>query len=143
MKFWSRNAIWAFILFSNICAAESAAEKTLRETTTEKPGSPYHWVSEHAEGGTILERVLIGTPGPTVADDIVKADILRNIGAYEEKNGGTATPEVVEVRQLPKSKDEYNEVWVISRGGQPIAYTVSLKRSPQGGVDLHIQGPWD
>ena len=143
MKLWIQNAALAFIVFSNTCAAGSAAEKTLREMTTEKPGSPYQWVSERAEGGTVMERVLVGTPGPTVADETVKADILRNIGAYEEKNGGAAVPEVVEVRQLPKSKDGYNEVWVVSRGGQRIAYTVSLKPSPQGGVDLHIHGPWD
>jgi hypothetical protein len=139
----SRNTIWLLVLFSNLCLAESAVDKTLREMTTEKPGSPYHWVSEHAEGGTVLERVLIGKPGPTVADHTTKTDILKNIGAYEEKAGGSAMPEVIEVRRLPKVKDDYNEVWVISRGGEKMAYTVTLTPSPKGGVDLRIQGPWD
>lgn len=143
MLFSGKKFTWVFILFSNMCLAESAAEKTLREMTTEKPGSPYHWVSENAEGGKVLERVLIGTPGPTVADHTAKGDVLKNIGAYEEKAGGAAVPEVIEVRRLANSGDEYNEVWVISRRGQRIAYTVSLKPSPQGGVDLRIQGPWE
>jgi len=122
------------MLFSSVCMAESAVEKTLREMTSEKPGSPYHWVSEHAEGGTVLERVLMGKPGKTVADATVKADILKNIGAFEEKVGGTALPEVIEVRRMPKSNDDYNEVWVISRNGKKIAYTVALTPSPHGGV---------
>ena len=139
----NRIAISLLVLFSSLCSAESAAEKTLREMTTEKPGSPYRWVSEHAEGGTVMERVLLGKPGPTVADSTVKADILRNIGAYEQKAGGSATPEVIEVRLLPKVKNDYNEVWVVSRGGEKMAYTVTLTPSPKGGVDLRVQGPWD
>jgi len=138
-----RNAAGFLLVLSNICMAESAVQKSLREMTAEKPGSPYHWVSDSAEGGTVLERVLVGTPGPTVADRTAQADILKYIGDYEEKAGGAAKPKVIEVRRVPRSKDEYSEVWVIARGGQRIVYTVFLKPSPQGGVDLRIQGPWE
>lgn len=131
------------VLFSNVCLAGSAAQEALKQMTAEKPGSPYHWVSEDEGGGKILQRVLMGTPGPTVADETVKANVLKNIGTYEEKIGGDATPVLVEVRQLPKAKGEYNEVWIIARAGIKIVYTVSLSSSPQGGVDFHVHGPWD
>lgn len=138
-----RYCICILLLLSNACLAGSAAREALKAMTTEKPGSPYHWVSEDEGGGKILQRVLMGTPGPTVADETVKADILRNIGTYEAKAGGAAAPVLVEVRQLPKVKGEYNEVWIISRAGTNIVYTVSLSSSPQGGVDFHVHGPWD
>jgi hypothetical protein len=125
------------------CWAGSAAEKTLREMTTEKPGSPYHWISESIEGGTGLERVLDGTPGPTVADGTLKQDILKSIGALEQKFGGSQLPELIEVRQLPRNEGEYREVWVVARGKRNIVYTVFLKSASQGGSDLHVQGPWD
>jgi len=131
------------LFFSIDCFAGSAAEKTLNALTSEKPGSPYHWVSDNSMGGRVMERVLSGTPGPTVADETVKRDILASIGTFEEKAGGDKMPKLVEVRQLPKAKNEYNEVWVISRSGENIAYTVSLQPSPQGGVDFHVRGPWD
>jgi hypothetical protein len=135
--------MWVPLFFSGTCLAGSAAQKTLNELTSEKPGSPYHWVSDNAMGGKVMERVLSGTPGPTVADDTVKKDILANIGTFEEKAGGDKMPKLVEVRQLPKVRDEYNEVWVVSRAGQNVAYTVSLQSSAQGGVDFHVRGPWD
>ena len=139
----NRYGICILLLFSNVCLAGSAARETLKAMTTEKPGSPYHWVSEDEGGGKILQRVLLGTPGPTVADETVKADVLKRIGTYEEKAGGAAVPVLVEVRQLSPVKGEYNEVWIIARAGTNVAYTVSLSPSPQGGVDFHVSGPWD
>jgi hypothetical protein len=138
-----RHGLWFLILFSSACVAGSAAQHTLDQMTAEKPGSPYHWVSENAYGGTVLTRALLGKPDRTVADDRTKADVLKNIGGYEEKAGGDAQPKVLEVRRLPKVGNEYNEVWIVARGKERIVYTVGLTPSPEGGVDLRIQGPWD
>ena len=139
------DARWMLLslLLSGACFAGSAARATLEAMTTEKPGSPWHWVSESFGGGTALERELLGKPGRSVADDKLKADILKNIGTYEEKAGGTATPELLEVRLLPKQHDEYNEIWIVSRSGTRIVYTVTIKTAAQGGSDFRLQGPWE
>ena len=139
----NRHWILVFALVSSTSFAGSAAQKTLEGLTAEKPGSPYHWVSENVGGGKTLERELMGKPGKTVADDTVKNDIVRTIGGYEQNNGGSPTPTIVEIRQLPKTGDSYNEVWVVSRSGAGIAYTVSLQAAAKGGVDFHVQGPWE
>jgi len=135
------------LTFMLLCAgpswAGSAAQKTLRDLTTEKPGSPYHWVGEEMEGGAGFERVLSGIPASTVADDTLKQDVLKAIGNLEQKFGGSQLPTLVEVRQWEKDEGGYREVWVISRAGENIAYTVFLKSSSQSGTDLDVKGPWD
>jgi len=102
------------------------AENALADLTTEKPGSPYHWITEDAQGGETLERVLMGTSGATVADETTKMDVLKNIGKLEEKFGGAKMPVLVEVRLLPKDKEAFREIWVVSRSDDNIPYTVSL-----------------
>lgn len=131
------------LLVSGACFAGSAAQATLDSMTTEKPGSPWHWVSESFGGGTALERQLLGKPGRTIADDRVKADVLKQIGTFEEKTGGAVSPGLLEVRQLPKEKGQYHEIWVVTRGNGKAVYTVALQPAAGGGVDFSVQGPWD
>ena len=95
------------------------------------------------DGGAGFERVLAGTPGDTVADETLRNDVLKAIGNLEQKLGGSQSPTLVEVRQLGQDHGKYGEVWVISRGGRRIAYTVLLQSSAQGGSDLDVKGPWD
>jgi hypothetical protein len=125
------------------CWAGSAAQQAMQELMTEREGSPYHWVGDKAEGGMAYERVLLGKPGRTAADEKLKADILKSIGGAEEKAGGPAAPNVIEVRLMPKANAGYNEIWVVSRDGKKIAYTVAMSASPQGGVDFRLSGPWE
>jgi hypothetical protein len=95
------------------------------------------------DGGTALERVLDGTPGPTVADDTLKRDILSSIEKAEKAFGAQGSPSLVQVRQLPKDHGTYREVWLVKRDRQNVAYTIFLTASADGGVDFDVKGPWE
>jgi hypothetical protein len=139
-----RACVYAIcLMLAAPCFAGSAAREAVRQLTTEKPGSPYRWVTESDEGGKVLTRVLLGKSAPSVADATVTADILKNIAALEAALGATAPPQLLEVRQLPKSGGRYQEIWIVTRAGGNIAYTVSMQAATQGGVDLDVQGPWE
>ncbi len=144
MSLLTRSPILALALFANLCFAGSAAQQTLDELTTEKPGSPYHWVT-HSEtrGGRSLERELMGVPGETVADEAAKKDVLKTIARLEQKFGATQPPVVAQVRRVSKTGGQYNEIWIIKRAGAEIPYTVGLTPTPANGTDLDVQGPWD
>ena len=131
------------LLVSGACFAGSAAQATLDSMTAEKPGSPWHLVGESFGAGTALERKLLGKPGRSIADDKLKADVLKQIGTLEEKAGGADSPGLLEVRQLPKDKGKYHEIWVVARGNGNAVYTVALQPAAGGGVDFTVQGPWD
>jgi hypothetical protein len=95
------------------------------------------------EDGTGFQRVLGGTPGPSVADDTVEKDVLASIEQVEQTFGAKGKPTLVEVRQLPKEGDAYSEIWVVRRGTANIVYTVLLTSAPTGGVDIDVNGPWN
>jgi hypothetical protein len=144
MSLFTKSPILALALVANLCLAGSAAQQTLDELTTEKPGSPYHWIShDEGRGGTSVERELKGVPGETVADETTKKDVLKTIARLEQKFGGTQPPVLAQVRQVSKTGGQYNEIWVIKRAGAQIPYTVGLTPTPANGTDLDVQGPWD
>jgi hypothetical protein len=81
--------------------------------------------------------VMIDLPsGPTIADPVLKKDILAQIAEAEARNGRT-NPEVEDFKHL---KDG-SEVWVLKSDDDGIAYVVHFKPSPQGGVDFEMSGP--
>ena len=144
MRFPAKTSILALALLSGPSFAGSAAQQSLDELTTEKPGSPYHWVA-HNEGrsGRSLERELMGVPGETVADETAKKDVLKTIAKLEQKFGGAQPPVLAQVRQVSKTGGQFNEIWIIKRAGAQIPYTVALTLIPGSSTDLDVQGPWD
>jgi hypothetical protein len=109
----------------------------------EKAGSPYRWqVTDTGGGSAVMQKKLIGTVAPSSADATLTADVVRAIGQVEAASGGSATPKVIETRQVSSSSKQIREIWVVAREGKSIAYVVTLIPSPQGGTDIAVSGPW-
>ena len=112
-------------------------------------GSPFRFTltDEKRQGYGVATKYVIGNPctSAAAADPRLKADVLKNIGAAEVQFGGVAIPEVVQTRCVSATQAPLqiiNEVWLVFRGADKIAYTVAMKASPKGGTNLEIHGPW-
>ena len=127
------------------CATSSVAERgtALANKDLEQRGSPYRWRAESFEDGfSVVERELIGERCTTAADASLQRDVMTNIGKAEAHSGGSASPALVETRCISINKSQVDEVWVIARGDDEIAYTVTLRSQSGGGTDIEVQGPW-
>ena len=133
---------------SNAVDRAAAVDKAARDVNeeAEKTGNPYRaHVTDMGSAGQLIEKVLIGTPAPTVADKTLKHDVLARIGELETRSGAVASstpPVLLETRFISKSAQSIAEVWVIARGQERAAYTVAFTTSPKGGTDFHVKGPW-
>ncbi len=108
----------------------------------EQDGSPYRWSSKDIGGGSVaMEKYLLGTESPTVADATLKKDI-ENLIKQAESSEGQSTGKVIETRLLTKDSTSITEAWVVERtDGRKVAYTI--KMTPSGdGVDISLRGPW-
>lgn len=114
----------------------------------ELEGGPFRFAltDEQHQGYGVAKKYVIGNPCTSAAatDARLKSDVIKNIGSVEVKFGGVASPEVVETRcvSITQVPQQINEVWLVLRGSDKIAYTVAMKASPNGGTDLEIHGPW-
>ena len=127
------------------CATNSTAERgaALANKELEQRGSPFRWSStSFNDGSATLHRELIGNPCTTAADATLKHDVMASIGQAEAQSGGSASPALIETRCVSFDKSQINEVWVIARGGDKIAYTISLRPQATGGTDFELRGPW-
>lgn len=127
------------------CAGNSTVKNAARMANegAEKSGSSYRWVvEEHDSRTAIVDKQLIGTPAPTAADQVLKKDVLTAIEKLEVQSGATGQPKLIETRRVSIGSDAVTEVWVVSRDVKNVAYTVTMRPSPNGGVDLSISGPW-
>ncbi len=127
------------------CATGSVAERSiaLSNKELERRGSPVRWnATSFDDGVSLFERTLIGKPCATAADERLQRDVMANIGKAEVQSGGSASPALVETRCVSINTSQVNEVWVIARGDDEIAYTVTLRSQSGGGTDIEVQGPW-
>ncbi|MDR3388201.1 MAG: hypothetical protein P4L92_14215 [Rudaea sp.] len=127
------------------CATKSTAERgaAYANKQLEQRGSPYRWSSTNfPDGSAVLQRELIGTPCTTAANATLQHDVLTSIGQFEVQNGGSATPELLGTRCISLVRSQVNEAWVIARGKEKMAYTVSFRPQASGGVAFEVHGPW-
>ena len=81
--------------------------------------------------------VMVDLPsGPTSADPVLKKDTLALIERAEASKG-RANPEVEDIKHLKDGR----EVWILKSEHAGIAYIVHFKPSPQGGMDIEMNGP--
>lgn len=103
----------------------------------EATGSPFRWETKSVGGGTAMYLVMQDLPsGPTSADPVLAKDTLALIARAEATKGRT-NPEIEDVKHLKDGR----EVWVPKSDPGGIAYVVTFKPSPQGGVDIEMSGP--
>ena len=142
-----KNSSFSFFAFSLlICLlVSSCADPAVKQAAgyanlkLANSGAPYRWQS--TADGRGLERHLVDAPVvATIADEQLHRDILVNIGRAEVQRGGETIPQLIETRAFGKSAKGTTEIWLVSRKGQSIAYVVTMKPSPEGGTDLHIEG---
>ncbi len=115
----------------------NAGNKINREA--EAKGSPFRWeMTDLGRGSTAMRRVMIDLPiGHTSAGDILKKDILTQIGKVEASYQ-RGTPELKEVRLLPDGR----EVWILKNQDSGLAYVLSLKPAVNGGTVYSVDGPF-
>lgn len=84
-----------------------------------------------------LTRIMLPFPvGQSSAADVLKADILKQIGNMEAEQKRGA-PEVEEIQLLPDGR----EVWILKRKDGGLAYIVSLQPAVNGGTVYSVNGP--
>jgi uncharacterized protein YceK len=102
--------------------------------------SPIRYTSVESEYGVSSQPYLLGKIAPSVADTLLKTDVLNLIKKKED----TQNIKLVQTRFLSRNINPltFYEIWVIKRGDDNDlhAYTVQLKNSSQGGVDIVLQG---
>jgi len=143
------------MLVANLAACSDTLDRVHEENGTaqgnrklELEGSPFRLAltDEQHQGYGVAKRYVIGNPCTSAAatDARLKSDVIKNIGSAEVQFGGVAAPEVVETRcvSITQTPQQINEVWLVLRGSDKIAYTVAMKASSKGGTDLEIHGPW-
>ncbi len=131
---------------ASACATREDPQETVRRANAslEQSGAPFRWKSTDAgEGSFAVERVLIGTPAPSLADVKLQADIRTLIGRAETMKSRSADLRVVETRTLPPDGPSARETWVIDAGknGRQ-AYLIVLTPSVSGGTEISLSGPW-
>lgn len=116
---------------------------TVEPGTRDEEFSVIRWRVKDAPGmfHSVMHRELIGTPAKTVADEQLQRDILATIGKSEGDFGAKQSPTLLETRAMSQAPAEITEIWVVSRGEQWMAYTVTMKPSPKGGTDFSVTGP--
>lgn len=127
------------------CATGSVAERSmaLSNKELERRGSPVRWsATSFDDGVSLFERGLIGKPCATAADEMLQRDVMATIGKAEAQSGAASSPTLIETRCVSINKSQVNEVWVIARGDDEIAYTVALRSQPGGSTDIEVKGPW-
>ncbi|HEY9204257.1 MAG TPA: hypothetical protein VIM82_07985 [Sulfurimonas sp.] len=106
----------------------------------EKDNSPVRYTGVESEYGVSSKPYLLGKITPSVADPLLKKDVLKLIMKKEE----VQSVELMQTRFLSRSLDPltYYEIWVIKRVDDNVlhAHTVQLRNSPQGGVDIVLLG---
>ncbi len=109
----------------------------------EQDGSPYRWEHKDLGGGTeSIQRYLIGSAIPTVADAKLKQDIMALIN-QSESNDSMKDGKLIETRLLKQDETSVTETWVIHRtDGKDVAYTIEMKLTSSGETDISLRGPW-
>ena len=102
--------------------------------------SPVRYTSEESEYGVNSQPYLLGKISSSVADAVLKQDVLKLI--MQKENTSNIT--LVQTRFLSKKVDPFTvyEIWIIKgkENNDLDAYTVKLINSPQGGVDIILLG---
>lgn len=127
------------------CAPNTTGKLALKNANKqmEKSGSPYRWaIVGETPQGLLMEKTVVGTPGPTVADETVQRDIIIDILAADKKSGATSKLTLTEFRQVQPGPKTFVEAWVFDRNKKKVVYLVTMAEAPQGGVDFSITGPW-
>lgn len=119
------------------CGNTATNATRIANSDLEASGSPFRWTSESVNGGWIVRMTLLDLPnGPSQADALLTKDTLALIARTEAAAGRPAR----EIEAIKPLKDG-REVWVLKSPDQGIAYIISFKPSPQGGVDISTRGP--
>lgn len=119
------------------CGNTATNATRLANSDLEASGSPFRWTSQSVKGGWIVRMTLMDLPnGPSQADAVLTKDTLALISKTEAA-AGRPVPEIEAIKPLKDGR----EVWVLNSPDQGIAYVISFKPSPQGGVDISMRGP--
>lgn len=105
-----------------------------------KDNSPVRYTSVESEYGVSSQPYLLGKIAPSVADSVLKKDVLKLIKQKED----TSNISLVQTRFLSRKLAPFtvHEIWIIKRedNNDLHAHTVQLQNSPQGGVDIVLLG---
>jgi hypothetical protein len=119
------------------CGNTATNATRIANTDLEASGSPFRWTSKSVKGGWIVRMTLLDLPnGPSQADAVLTKDTL-SIITKTEAAAGRPAPEIEAIKPLKDGR----EVWVLKSSDQGIAYVISFKPSPLGGVDISMRGP--
>lgn len=112
----------------------------------EKQGSPFRFAltGEQKNGTGVAKKYVLGNPCRTAAGAKLQVDIDHVIGEAESQNGGVAEPKIAETRCVYASQSplKIDEVWVVLRGNDKVAYTVEMSPDPRDGTIFQVRGPW-
>jgi len=77
-------------------------------------------------------------PAASVADATLQRDVMKMIGGYEAKAGGSKQPLLINARGAGKAGNTYVERWTVNSNGALVEYEVKLTPSASGGVDYAV-----
>lgn|GEM_PF-2307355 len=85
-------------------------------------------------------------PGKTVADDVLKQDIVQRIDEIQKAMAPQCEYTIVDTRvktvfEMSSGRKIVLEEWVVKNCGQEIVYPIELKERPGGGVDATVSLP--
>ncbi|ORJ57691.1 hypothetical protein [Geothermobacter hydrogeniphilus] len=132
-------------LLLNACAPNATANLAMRNANriAADAGSPFRMekVAENDQG-VIVRRTIIGTPGPTAADEVLAKDIAIRIKSMEQEKHQKIPLKLTEFRQVSAENGRFVEAWVFDRGQDTVVYMVSMIAAGDG-VDFKVSGPWE
>ncbi|MCH9022638.1 MAG: hypothetical protein IID32_07715 [Planctomycetes bacterium] len=113
-----------------------------------KNHSPYRYRAEQVNGGHAVQKYLLeefnqleSGHDQTVADTILKSDILAAIKKIETQEGNFSTPQLNSVHLHSVVGNSFIEIWFIRMENIDRKYHIILTSSPQGGTDYSVKGP--
>lgn len=75
----------------------------------------------------------------TVADLELQSDVLKQIGLYERKVGGSPCPILRSARFLGSDGVTVVEYWIVDSNGTRVPYLVAMTPCVTGGVDYMVE----
>ena len=140
-------AVFMTFAFWMTSYADPTAKKAARLANEHaiRSGSPFRWEIQPEQtphGGAILRRVMIGSPGVTAADAVLKRDVLANIKNNEGETTNRQSEEPKEIRIVSQTAVSSTEIWVFDGLEKDIVYVVKFQAGDAGGTTMEITGPW-
>ena len=126
------TAAFALALLLCACATETMEVVPAADRELASPDSP------------LRDGTLLGTPGPSAANDVLQRDAVALIGRAETLKGRSANVKIREVRSWPTDGPSVREIWVLDdpTSAKRVAYVITFTPAP-GGTEIDLKGPFE